>query len=74
MTRTGIVPIIKLVNQRIEDLRFAQLESGPRREAYYALCRVRNYLIIARDELHKAAAEDAAEPPMFQELRRQSND
>jgi hypothetical protein len=63
MTRTGIVPIIKAVNERIEDLRFAQLENGPRKEAYYALCRARNYLIIARAELQKADVEDVE--PIF---------
>jgi hypothetical protein len=63
MSRTGIVPIIKMVNERIEDLRMAPLESGPRKEAYYALCRARNYLIVARTELQKAAAEDAE--PIF---------
>jgi hypothetical protein len=41
----------------------APLESGPRKEAYYALCRARNYLIVARTELQKAAAEDAE--PIF---------
>jgi hypothetical protein len=63
MSRTGIVPIIKLLNERIEDLRFAQLENGPRKEAYYALCRARNYLIIARTEMQRADVEDAE--PIF---------
>lgn len=58
--RTGITPILKLVNERIEDLRFAPLQSsGPTREAYYALCRARNYLIIARTELQKADMDQA---------------
>jgi hypothetical protein len=61
--RTGITPILKLVNERMEDLRFAQIERGPRKEAYYALCRARNFLIIARTELQKADVEDAE--PIF---------
>jgi hypothetical protein len=61
--RTGITPILKLLNERIGDLRMAPLETGPRKEAYYALCRARNYLIIARAELQKADAEDAE--PIF---------
>jgi hypothetical protein len=63
MSRTGIVPIIKLINERIEDLRMAPFETGSRKEAYYALCKARNFLIIARTELQKADVEDAE--PIF---------
>ena len=56
MPRTGILPIIRLLNERIEDLKFSHSTNPHHAQALYALLHARNYLITARAELQKAEA------------------